>query len=129
MVLNINRDSMAKTGFSPPTRIFEAAGAGACVITDEWQGIERFFTPGTEILIARTARDVVKHLKRLSTAEASSIGSAMLKRALAEHTYEARACEVHAALQTLFSKQSKPQFQADAVDYTLSQVPVRGVAT
>ncbi len=124
MVLNINRDSMAKTGFSPPTRIFEAAGAGACVTTDEWQGIERFFTPGTEILIARTARDVVNHLKRLSTVEASRIGFAMLKRALAEHTYETRACEVHAALQALFSEQSKPRFQPDAVGYKLSQVPV-----
>src|SRR5262249_7743795 len=46
MVLNINRDSMAHTGFSPPTRVFEAAGAGACVITDRWPGVEMFFTPG-----------------------------------------------------------------------------------
>src|SRR5262249_3659309 len=52
MVLNINRDSMAGVGFSPPTRVFEAAGAGACLITDRWAGIDRFFTPQEEILVA-----------------------------------------------------------------------------
>jgi spore maturation protein CgeB len=124
MVLNINRDSMAKTGFSPPTRIFEAAGAGVCLITDAWKGIESFFAPETEILIARSARDIVNHLKRLSAADASNIGSAMLRRALSEHTYEARAREVHAALQTLFSEETSSQFQPDAVGYKLSQVPV-----
>jgi spore maturation protein CgeB len=52
MVLNINRESMARTGFSPPTRVFEAAGAAACLITDAWTGVEHFFEPGREILVA-----------------------------------------------------------------------------
>src|SRR5690606_23369469 len=52
-VLNISRDSMAKYGFSPATRVFEAAGAGACIITDYWKGIEHFFEPYKEILIAK----------------------------------------------------------------------------
>ena len=56
MVLNINRESMASVGFSPPTRVFEAAGAGACLITDDWAGIEEFFEPGCEILVARDAQ-------------------------------------------------------------------------
>jgi spore maturation protein CgeB len=55
MALNINRDSMADVGFSPPTRVFEAAGAGACLITDKWLGIEKFFEPGREILVAENA--------------------------------------------------------------------------
>src|SRR5258708_4320555 len=56
-VLNINRDSMADVGFSPPTRVFEAAGAGACLITDRWAGIEMFFSPGRELLVARNAAE------------------------------------------------------------------------
>ncbi|MDI6837564.1 MAG: glycosyltransferase, partial [Rhizobiaceae bacterium] len=52
-VLNISRESMARTGFSPATRVFEAAGAGACLITDAWEGIELFLVPGEEVLVAR----------------------------------------------------------------------------
>src|SRR5581483_5727603 len=51
-LLNVNRESMARYGASPPTRIFEAAGAGACLISDAWAGIEKFLLPGTEILLA-----------------------------------------------------------------------------
>src|SRR5712692_9194074 len=50
--LNVNRESMARCGFSPPTRIFEAAGAGACLITDAWDGIEQFLEPDREVLVA-----------------------------------------------------------------------------
>ncbi len=91
MVLNINRDSMAKVGFSPPTRIFEAAGAAACVITDRWPGIEQFFLPGKEILIAEGAEDVVRHLKSCPRAQAKGIGANMRRRALAGHSYQVRA--------------------------------------
>ena len=57
-VLNISRESMAATGFSPATRVFEAAGAGACLITDAWEGIEMFLAPGAEVLVARDGADV-----------------------------------------------------------------------
>ena len=57
--MNINRNDMAATGFSPPTRVFEAAGCASCVLTDAWTGIETFFVPGREILVAGTADDVV----------------------------------------------------------------------
>jgi spore maturation protein CgeB len=98
MVLNINRDSMAHVGFSPPTRIFEAAGAGACLITDSWEGIETFFAPGREILPASSAEEIVQYLRRCDSAKASEIGKAMRLRALRLHTYELRAAQVHAAL-------------------------------
>jgi len=91
MVLNINRQSMADVGFSPPTRVFEAAGAGACLITDAWTGVEQFFTLGSEILVAHSAQDIVRYLREVSPARAAEIGSAMRKRALQEHTYELRA--------------------------------------
>src|SRR5207237_3454583 len=82
MVLNINRESMAKVGFSPPTRVFEAAGAGACLITDAWTGVEEFFTLGSEILVAHSAGDIVRYLREVSPERAAEIGSAIGKRAL-----------------------------------------------
>ena len=103
MVLNVNRDAMAQVGFSPPTRVFEAAGAGACVVTDSWVGIEQFFSPNTEILVARSAEDVVAYLGRLDRSQSSRIGLAMLSRALREHTYSLRAAEVDVALKKLLA--------------------------
>ena len=94
VVLNINRDSMAGVGFSPPTRVFEAAGAGACLITDRWAGIERFFAPQQEILIAGSAEEIVSCLRNISAAKAKEIGQNMRARALRDHTYELRAKEV-----------------------------------
>jgi spore maturation protein CgeB len=90
MVLNINRESMADAGFSPPTRIFEAAGAGACVVTDRWAGIEDFFMQGREILVAAGAEEVAQHLRKCCPTEAATIGENMQKRALREHTYQLR---------------------------------------
>lgn len=116
MVLNVNRDSMAQVGFSPPTRVFEAAGAGACVVTDSWVGIEQFFSPPTEILVARSAEDVVAHLGRLDRSQSSRIGLAMLTRALGEHTYSLRAAEVDVALQKLLAEEkieASPQEHLD----------------
>ncbi len=98
MVLNINRQSMASVGYSPPTRVFEAAGAGACVITDAWEGVDFFFEPEREILIASGAEDVVHWLRSVSASEARGIGSAMQARVLRDHVYSARAREVHAIL-------------------------------
>lgn len=91
VVLNVNRDSMADVGFSPPTRIFEAAGAGVCLITDRWSGIEDFFAPGREILVAGCAEQVVQHLRHCSPPKAAEIGENMRQRALREHTYQLRA--------------------------------------
>ncbi|MDT0575847.1 glycosyltransferase [Croceicoccus sp. F390] len=97
-VLNVARDSMAEVGFSPATRVFEAAGAGACLITDAWEGIEMFLKPGVEVLVARDGADVADILAGLSPQQAASIGEAALRRVLADHTYELRAAEVDAAL-------------------------------
>jgi spore maturation protein CgeB len=90
-VLNISRESMARYGFSPATRVFEAAGAGACLITDEWEGIEFFLDPGTEVLVARDGGEVAEHVWRLSPKAAREIGLAALNRVLSEHTYDHRA--------------------------------------
>lgn len=92
-VLNINRNSMARYGASPPTRIFEAAGAGACVITDAWDGIEDFLDPGEEVLVADSGDAVRDILQGLSTDRARAIGAAARQRILAEHTYARRAAQ------------------------------------
>jgi spore maturation protein CgeB len=97
-VLNVNRESRARYGFSPATRVFEAAGAAACLITDAWEGIELFLRPDTEVLVARDGRDVADHLARLTPERARSIGEAARRRVLAEHTYERRGAEVDAIL-------------------------------
>lgn len=100
-VLNVNRASMAAYGFSPPTRIFEAAGAGACIITDEWEGIELFLEPGSEVLVARNGAEVAGHLKELSKDRAAGIGKRALKRIMAQHTYGHRAKELDSILSGL----------------------------
>jgi spore maturation protein CgeB len=97
-VININRDSMARTGFSPPTRVFEAAGAGACLIVDAWEGIELFLEPKAEVLVARNGEEVSEHIAALDLESARTIGRAALRRVLAHHTYAQRALEVEATL-------------------------------
>jgi len=97
-VLNLNRDSMVQTGFSPPTRIFEAAGAGAAVITDAWPGIALFFEPGREILVAPTPASLAEYLDDVSPEAATRLGARARERALAEHTYARRAQRVHCLL-------------------------------
>jgi spore maturation protein CgeB len=97
-VLNVSRHSMAEIGFSPATRVFEAAGAGACIITDSWPGLEMFLEPSAEALAARDGADVVEHLQALDLSRAKEIGSAARRRILSEHTYERRSAQVDAIL-------------------------------
>jgi len=90
-VLNVSRESMARYGFSPATRVFEAAGAGACLITDHWEGIETFFEPGRQLLVARDGGEVAGHLHTLTRERAREIGQAALRHVRAHHTYDHRA--------------------------------------
>lgn len=98
MVMNINRSSMASFGFSPPTRIFEVAGAGACMLCDDWPGIDDCFEPEKEILIVRTSQDVVDALHRYDPEARKQIGAAFHSRALRDHTYARRAEQTEIAL-------------------------------
>ena len=103
-VLNVNRDSMARYGFSPATRVFEAAGAGACLISDSWDGIEEFFDPGKEILLANNGDEVVEILRSLTPSHACSIGKAAYRRAMRDHTYSQRAKTLQFILKSTFGK-------------------------
>jgi spore maturation protein CgeB len=98
-VLNVSRQSMARYGFSPATRMFEAAGAGACVLTDAWDGLEMFLEPDREVLVARSGNEVAEKIRALTAASARAIGAAARRRVLASHTYAHRAAQVSALLQ------------------------------
>jgi spore maturation protein CgeB len=98
-VLNISRASMARYGFSPATRVFEAAGAGACLITDNWKGVEEFLEPNDEILIADSGAEVAEILQGLPPIRAAEIGRCAYRRVIADHTYAHRAEEFEEAIQ------------------------------
>jgi spore maturation protein CgeB len=93
-VLNVSRESMAANGWSPATRLFEAAGAAACVITDSWAGIEFFLEPGREVLVADGGETVAELLEGLSPRVAAEIGQDARRRILREHTYAHRAAQL-----------------------------------
>ncbi len=97
-VLNISRESMARYGFSPATRIFEAAGAAACVLSDRWKGIELFLEPGKEVLLVRDGEEVAEAVASLTPRAAREIGEAAYRRVLAEHTYRHRVAQLEEAL-------------------------------
>ena len=98
-VLNINRASMARYGFSPPTRVFEAAGAGACLITDAWEGIEMFLEPGNEVLVAPDGEAVAAFVQELTAERARAIGLAAQRRILEAHTYRHRVAQLEELLE------------------------------
>jgi spore maturation protein CgeB len=97
-VLNVNRAGVDRYGFSPPTRVFEAAGAGAALISDPWEGLEHFLEPGREVLVAHDGTEVADHVRSLSPARSRALGRAAQRRILAHHTYAHRAAQVEAVL-------------------------------
>ena len=111
MVMNINRASMASSGFSPPTRVFEVAGAGTCLLCDDWPGIDDCFEPNAEILIVRDAEDVVHALRTHDLGQRENIGRAFRARALRDHTYAQRAVQAERAFEEcLISRQLQTSF-------------------
>ncbi len=84
---------MAEMGYCPSGRLFEAAACETPVVSDHWEGLEEFFEPGREILIAAQAGDVVDALA-LPTDELRRIGSAARERVLDEHTSDHRSREL-----------------------------------
>lgn len=106
-VLNIARDSMAAVGFSPATRVFEAAGAGACLITDHWDGIDLFLKPHEEVLVARDGQDVAELLHGLTREAARAIGLRAQARVLDTHSYASRAITVDGIFRDAFARRQQ----------------------
>lgn len=98
LVLNVSRESMARYGFSPATRVFEAAAAGACLVTDAWEGLEQFLAPDREVLVAEGGEDVARYVHEVDSERARQVGERALHRVLSEHTYAHRARELERAL-------------------------------
>ena len=98
MTLNVTRQPMAEMGFCPSGRLFEAAACGVPILSDEWEGLDRFYTPGEEILLCRTTQDVVDAIA-MPDADLQRIAAAARERTLAEHTADRRAIELEAILE------------------------------
>ncbi len=92
--LNLTRTDMVAAGFSPSVRLFEAAACGTAIISDNWEGLESFFEPERDILIARAPEDVLGWLRDLPDEERLAIGARGRARILAEHTAAHRAAEL-----------------------------------
>jgi spore maturation protein CgeB len=89
--LNITRADMIRAGWSPSVRLFEAAACGTPIVSDYWEGLETFFEPGRDILIARSAEDTAMYLHELSDEDRLTIGQRARARVLAAHTAGHRA--------------------------------------
>jgi spore maturation protein CgeB len=92
--LNVTRAEMVKAGWSPSVRLFEAAACGVPVVSDWWDGLDTFFEPEREILIARDTEDVVRILATVDEDERRAVGARARERVLREHTARRRAAEL-----------------------------------
>jgi len=107
LTLNITRKAMAEMGWCPSGRLFEAAACGAPLLTDDWEGLDAFFTPGREILVAKSTEDAVAALD-LDEAELLRISKNARERVLSEHTSAQRARDFEAAIEATRSDRAQP---------------------
>jgi spore maturation protein CgeB len=117
LTLNVTRRAMAEMGYCPSGRLFEAAACGAPILSDGWEGLDQFFKPGSEILVARTTEDALGVLA-MSREELARIARAARERALAAHTAERRAIELESVLELACSSppshSASPRSRADS---------------
>lgn len=109
LTLNVTRRPMAEMGWCPSGRLFEAAACGAPLISDNWDGLDTFFRPGEEIVVAETTDDAVAALE-LGDTRLRAIAHRARERVLDEHSSAKRAADMlalfeHASLQRLDSHQ------------------------
>ena len=105
LTVNVTRRAMAAMGYCPSGRLFEAAACGTAVLSDWWEGLDDFFEPGREILIARTAEEAVAFAE-LPGDELRRVARAARDRALAEHTAAHRAAELEALCERALAQAS-----------------------
>lgn len=106
LTLNVTRGAMAQMGYCPSGRLFEAAACGTPVLSDWWEGLDEFFTPGTEVLVARTTEEAIGALE-LSHEDVARVARNARERTLAEHTAEHRALEMEQAFAEAASSSSR----------------------
>ena len=93
LTLNITRGAMARMGYCPSGRLFEAASCGVAIVSDDWAGLDTFFEPGRELIVARTTEDVIAAIQ-MPRAELARIAQAARERVLTSHTAAQRAAEL-----------------------------------
>ncbi|XXT17222.1 glycosyltransferase [Sorangium sp. So ce429] len=103
LTLNVTRGAMAAMGYCPSGRLFEAAACGTPILSDSWEGLDQFFTPGKEILVARTTDEAVAALS-LPASEIAAVARAARERVLAEHSAARRAEELVAILESVSAR-------------------------
>jgi spore maturation protein CgeB len=101
LTLNATRQAMVESGWSPSVRLFEAAACGVAIVSDWWAGLDSFFVPREEILVARSTDDVLRILRETDDDEVARIAAAARRRVLAEHTAERRAEQLEAEVAEL----------------------------
>jgi spore maturation protein CgeB len=99
LTLNVTRAAMKQMGYCPSGRLFEAAACGTPILSDNWEGLDLFFAPGREIVVANNCDDAVRAIQ-LTDAELDQIARAARERTLAEHTATIRARQLEAMLET-----------------------------
>lgn len=104
--LNLTRGDMRALGYSPSVRLFEAAACGVPIISDTWPGLDTVFTPGTEILLAHSAEDVIQHLA-MPRPRQEAIAAAARARVFKCHTADHRAAEMETAIKTAARKMAR----------------------
>ncbi|TIQ36162.1 MAG: glycosyltransferase [Mesorhizobium sp.] len=111
LTLNVTREAMARKGWCPSGRLFEAAACGAAIISDDWPGLDSFFEPGSEILLAHCTDDVVAALD-LSDGELEALRRRARERVLDEHTSAHRATELDRILNDAAGSATEPMREA-----------------
>jgi spore maturation protein CgeB len=119
--LNLTRSDMAKDGFSPSARLFEASACGAAILSDAWPGMEEFLTPGKEILLPRDEYDVARILRDMPEEESERIGRAAQERILDLHTADHRALEFEAIVNAVKDQPSTPRPPKTTWDHQVGQ--------
>ncbi|MHB8642902.1 MAG: CgeB family protein [Gaiellaceae bacterium] len=94
--LNVTRRSHASVFASSTARPFELAAAGATIVSNPYDGIERWFEPGRELLVVSSADEATATYRELlaDPAQADELGRRARERVLDEHTYAHRARRV-----------------------------------
>ena len=106
LTLNVTRRAMAQMGYCPSGRLFEAAACGTPILSDSWPGLEGFFEPGSEILVAQSTEEAIAAMS-CSPEELKRIAAAARERTLAEHTADCRAADLERALEQAYSSETQ----------------------
>jgi spore maturation protein CgeB len=112
LTLNITRRDMVMAGYSPSVRLFEAAACAATIVSDNWPGLDAFFTPGEQVLIASGSEDVARYLSDYDVSELKRIGRAARDRVLEGHTSDIRASEFERAVEIAARKRREAKVLA-----------------